>query len=111
MKLSEVTRRWNADEKRAQAERNDMDCRPRIENTDALNQQIRNHRVEKSPDNVDRCRGETAPRRFCKGLWKDRPMMPLTKCGTAFTAKAPPKKYETRQSQFIRQSSFFQAAQ
>jgi hypothetical protein len=61
MKLAEVTRRWEADEKRAQAEREDVDCRPRIEDTDALNQQIRDHRVEESPDNVDCCRGETAP--------------------------------------------------
>jgi hypothetical protein len=70
MKLAEVTRRWDADKKCAQAERNDVDCRPRIENTDALDQQIRNHRFEESSDNVDRCRGETAPWRFCKGTLK-----------------------------------------
>jgi hypothetical protein len=36
------------------------------------------------------------PGGFAKGLWKDRPIMPLTKCGTAFAIKMPLKKYETR---------------
>jgi hypothetical protein len=34
MKLAEVTRREDADEQCAQAEREDVSCRPRIESTD-----------------------------------------------------------------------------
>jgi hypothetical protein len=54
MKLAEVTRRKDADEQRAQAEREDVGCRPRIESTTVRDQQIPNHRVEESPNNVDR---------------------------------------------------------
>ena len=52
MELAEVTRRKNADEQRAQAERKDVGCRPRSESTDVRDQQIPNHRVEESPKNV-----------------------------------------------------------
>jgi hypothetical protein len=58
MELPKVTRRKNADEQRAQAERKDVTSRPRIESADARHEQIRNDSVEESPDNVDRRRGE-----------------------------------------------------
>jgi hypothetical protein len=32
------------------------------------------------------------PGGFAKGVWKGRPIVPATKCGTAFAAKTPPKK-------------------
>ena len=32
------------------------------------------------------------PGGLAKGLWKGRPITPLTKCGTALARKAPPKK-------------------
>ena len=54
MELAEVTRRKDADEQRAQAERKDVACRPRMESADVRDEQIRNHRVEESPNNVDR---------------------------------------------------------
>jgi hypothetical protein len=54
MELTEVTRRKDADEQCAQAEREDVGCRPQIESTDVRDQQIPNHRVEESPNNVDR---------------------------------------------------------
>jgi hypothetical protein len=54
MELAEVTRRIEADEERAKGERKNVGCRPRIEGTDVLDEQIGNHRVEKSPNNVDR---------------------------------------------------------
>jgi hypothetical protein len=34
------------------------------------------------------------PGGFAKGLWKGRPIIPLTRCGTALARKTPPKKYE-----------------
>jgi len=49
------------------------------------------------------------PDGFAKGLWKAHPMTPLTKCGTAFTAKTPAKKYDTSHNQFIMQRSSVQA--
>jgi hypothetical protein len=36
------------------------------------------------------------PGGFAKGLWKGRPIIPLTRCGTELARKIPPKKYETR---------------
>jgi hypothetical protein len=53
MKLAEVTRMAEADEQRAQAERNDVGCRPRIKSANVRDEQISSHRVEESPDNVD----------------------------------------------------------
>jgi hypothetical protein len=32
------------------------------------------------------------PGGLANGLWKGRPITPLTKCGMAFVKKAPPKK-------------------
>ncbi|RXH55835.1 hypothetical protein GRAN_2692 [Granulicella sibirica] len=37
-----------------------------------------------------------SPGGFANGLWNGCPMVPLTKCGTAFAKKIPPKKYETK---------------
>ena len=34
-----------------------------------------------------------SPDRLANGDWKGRPLMPLTKCGTALARKVPPKKY------------------
>ena len=65
MELAEVTRRETADEKRAQAEREDVGCGPRIESTYVHDEQIPNYRVEESPNNIDRCRGEPLAWRFC----------------------------------------------
>src|SRR5208337_4082037 len=70
MEPAEVTRRKDADEQRAQAERKDVACRPRMEIADLRDEQIPNHRVEESPNNVDRCRGEPLAGRFCKGTLK-----------------------------------------
>jgi hypothetical protein len=72
MKLTEVTRRKDADEQRAQAEGEDMGCHPRIESTDARDEEIPNHRVEESPHDIDRCRGEPLARRFGKGTFAAR---------------------------------------
>jgi hypothetical protein len=73
MELAEVTRRKDADQQGPHAKRKDVGCRPRIENSDARDQQIRNHRVEESPDNVDGRRGEPFSGRFCKGTLKGTP--------------------------------------
>jgi hypothetical protein len=54
MELAEVTRRKDADEQRAQAERKDVACRPRIEGTHVREEKISNNRVKESPNNVDR---------------------------------------------------------
>ena len=54
MELAEVTRRTDADEQRAQADRQDVACRPRMESTDVRDEQIPNYRVEEAPKNVDR---------------------------------------------------------
>src|ERR1035437_6481618 len=70
MELGEVTRRKDADEQRAQAERKDVVCRPRMESTDVRDEQIPNDRVEESPKNVDRCRGESLAGWLCKGTLK-----------------------------------------
>jgi hypothetical protein len=58
MKLAEVTCRRDADEQRAQTEGEDVACGPRIESTDTREEQISDNRIEKSPHNVDRRRGE-----------------------------------------------------
>ena len=58
MKLAEVTRRVEADEQHTQTERKGVACRARIENTHAREEQISNQRIEESPDNIDRRRGE-----------------------------------------------------
>lgn len=34
------------------------------------------------------------PGGLAKGLWKARPVTPLTRCGIAFAKNTPPKKYE-----------------
>jgi hypothetical protein len=91
MELTEVTRRKDADEQRAHAECKDVACRPRMEITDLRDEKIGNHRVEESPDNIDRRRGEPLAVRFCKGTLKGRPTVPATKCGMTFAANAPPK--------------------
>ena len=70
MELAEVTRRKEADEQRAQAERKDVGCRPRMESADVRDEQIPDHRVEESPNNVDRRRGEPLAGRLCKGTLK-----------------------------------------
>ena len=36
-----------------------------------------------------------SPEGFANGLCNGRPIMPLTRCGTAFVKNAPPKKKET----------------
>jgi hypothetical protein len=54
MELAEVTRREDADEQRTYAEGEDVACRPRIEVANVRDEQIPNHRVEESPDNIDR---------------------------------------------------------
>jgi hypothetical protein len=53
MELAEVTRRKDACEQRAQAERKDVACGSRIKGADACDEQISNHSVEESPTNVD----------------------------------------------------------
>jgi hypothetical protein len=70
MESAEVARRKNADKQGAQAERKDVACRLRMESTDVRDQQIPNHRVEESPDNIDRCGGEPSAGRFGKGTLK-----------------------------------------
>ena len=40
------------------------------ESSDVRDEQIPNHRVEKSPNNIDRCRGEPLAGRFGKGTLK-----------------------------------------
>jgi hypothetical protein len=67
MELAEVTRRKYADEQRTQAECEDVACRPRMESTDMRDEQIPSYRVEESPDDINRCGGETFARRFCEG--------------------------------------------
>ena len=42
----------------------------RIKSTDVRDQQIRNHRVEESPNHIDHCRGEPSAGRFGKGALK-----------------------------------------
>src|ERR1035437_7224754 len=70
MEPAEVTRQKDADEQRAQPKRNNMACSPQIERPDARDEHIPNHRVEESPKNVDRCRGESLAGWFCKGTLK-----------------------------------------
>jgi hypothetical protein len=50
---AEVTRRKQADEQRAQAERKNMACDAWMESADVCDQQIPNHRIEESPRNVN----------------------------------------------------------
>jgi hypothetical protein len=53
VELAEVTRRKDADEQRAQAEREDVGCCARMESADVRDQQVSNRKVEESPNNVD----------------------------------------------------------
>jgi hypothetical protein len=53
MELAEVTRRTDADEQPAQAEREDVACIPQMERPDVRDEQIPNHCVEESPKNVN----------------------------------------------------------
>src|SRR5580704_8482007 len=92
MKLAEVTRRTEADEQRAHAERKDVACGPRVESTDVRHQQIPDHRVEESPNNVDRCRGEPSARRFCKGTLKGVSHRAGDKMRNGVCHKSAPKK-------------------
>ena len=110
MELAEATRRNDADEQRAQAERKDVACRPRMESADVHDEQIPNDRVEESPNNVDRCRGEPLARRFCKGTLKGVSHRAGDKVRDGVCRKNAPKKYDTSQSQFMMQSSLFPAA-
>jgi hypothetical protein len=55
IELAEVTRRKYADKQRAQAERKDVTCCPRMENTDVRDKQVRNYRVAESPKHINRC--------------------------------------------------------
>jgi len=107
VELAEVTRRKDADKQRAQAEGEDVACGLRIESADVRDEQKRNHRVEKSPNDVDSCGGEPFARRFCKRTLKGTSVIPETKWGMAFAAKAPPKKYDTSESQFMMQVLLF----
>ena len=79
MELAEVTRRKDADQQRAQAERNNVACGPQMESADVRDEQIPNHRVEESPNNVDRCGGEPFAGRFCEGTLEGTPIVPATK--------------------------------
>jgi hypothetical protein len=92
MEMAEVTRRKDADEQRAQAERKDVACRPRIESTDVPDQQIPNHRVEESPDNIDRCRGEPLAGRFGKGTLKGASHRARDKVRDSICSKNAPKE-------------------
>src|SRR5579863_6651366 len=67
MELAEVARRDEADEQHAQAEREDVGCRARIESAHAREEQISNDRVAEAPKNVDRGRGEPFAGRFGEG--------------------------------------------
>jgi hypothetical protein len=55
MELAEVARRKDADEQRAQPQRDYVACSLRMESSNLRNEQIPNDCVEESPDNVDRC--------------------------------------------------------
>lgn len=79
MELAEVTRRKDADQQCAQAEGEDVGCRPRIESTYVCYEQIPNRRIEESPDNVDCRRGEPLAGWFGKGSLEGRPVVPATK--------------------------------
>src|ERR1700735_498199 len=93
MELAEAPRRKDADEQHAQAERQDVACRPWIESTDVRDYQIPNHRVEESPDNIDRCRGEPLAGRFGKGALKGASHPgPGQKRGRDLCATHPPTK-------------------
>src|SRR5579864_1221367 len=67
MELAEVTRRKDADEQRAQAERKDVACCPQFESTNVRDEQIPNQSVEESPDNINGCRGQPFAGRSCEG--------------------------------------------
>jgi hypothetical protein len=54
VKLAEMTCGKDADEQRAEAEREDVASGPRMEIADMGHEQIRNGSVEESPENVDR---------------------------------------------------------
>ncbi len=54
MKLAEATRQADADEQRAQTERKDVACRPRMKNSDVRDEQISDNRVKEAPKNVGR---------------------------------------------------------
>src|SRR3984885_12433574 len=112
MELAEAPRRKDADEQHAQAERQDVACRPWIESADVRDCQIPNHRVEESPDNIDRCRAEPLAGRFGKGTLKGASHRARDKVRDSICRinAPPPKKYHTSQSQFIMQSPFLPTA-
>src|ERR1700761_5114534 len=70
MKLAKVTRHRNADEQHTQPKRHDVTRAAQIESPNPHNKQIRNHRVEKSPDNIDGGGGKPLSRRLCKWTLK-----------------------------------------
>jgi hypothetical protein len=96
MKLTKVTRGKNADEQRTQAEDEDVGCHSWIESTDMRNEQIRNDRVEESPDNIDRCRGEPFAGWFCKWTLKGASHRAGNKMWDGVCSKSSPKEVRNK---------------
>lgn len=92
MELTEVTRQKDADQQRAQAEREHMRFRPRIENADVRDQQIRNYKVEEAPNHVHRCRGEPSAGRLGKGALKRASRRARDKVWDGIRRKNSPKE-------------------
>jgi hypothetical protein len=92
VELAEVTRRKDAQEQRAQAEHKNVAGCPRIEGADVHDQQIPNYRVEESPNDVDRRRGESLAGRFRKGSLKGAPHGARDKVRNGVRHKCAPKE-------------------
>ena len=72
-----------------------------VEVDEAEKEYPRDEEIKKSPHYVELAGETPRPGGFAKGVWKARPEMPLTICGTALATKAPPKKSATKEYQCI----------
>ena len=73
-------------------QRHDIRGRTQIEVAHAAGQQVSDGEVKKPHSTLTVEEDSPSPGGLANGLWKGRPITPLTKCGTALARKAPPKK-------------------